>query len=52
MRTFIAYLLVPAMKVTGFRFTKDYRHGVSSFHRCVYRMVDVVTANHAAGLPV
>lgn len=53
MKTFrlaIAYSLVPAMKLTGFRFSKDYRWGVSRFHRAVYSLVNVVAANHAAGI--
>ena len=52
MRTLIAKLIAPAMKVSGFRFSKDYRHGVSAYHRCVYRLVDVVAANYAAGITV
>lgn len=50
MRTFTAYLIAPALKVTGFRFSKDYRWGVSRFHRAVYACVNTVTANHIAGL--
>ena len=40
----------PAMKATGFRFSKDYRWGVSSFHRTVYRCVNTAQANWWAGL--
>ena len=51
LRLINAYLAVPAMMLSGFRFSKDYRWGVSRFHRFVYRMVDTVAANHIAGLP-
>jgi len=50
MRTTTALLLVPALKLTGFRFDKSYRWGVSKFHRAVYRFVDVVQANLWAGI--
>jgi hypothetical protein len=49
-RLITAALAVPAMKVTGFRFSKDYRWGVSTFHRAVYRCVNTVQANWWAGL--
>ena len=49
-RLIAAYALVPAMKLTGFRFSNDYRWGVSRFHRTVYATVDTVAANHIAGL--
>lgn len=45
MRNFTATLIVPIMKLTGFRFSKDYRWGTTMFHRIVYRMVDTVGAN-------
>lgn len=50
MRTFTARLITPALKLTGFRFSKDYRYGTTRGHRIVYRLVDVVAANLAAGL--
>lgn len=50
MRTIIAYLLVPVLKLTGFRFSKDYRCGTTLYHRMVYALVDVVTANIKAGI--
>jgi hypothetical protein len=49
MRKFNASLIVPVMKLTGFRFTKDYRHGSTLFHRAVYFAVDTVGANQKAG---
>jgi hypothetical protein len=49
-RTINAYLIAPALMLTGFRFSKEYRHGVSRFHRAVYAAVDTVGANHIAGL--
>ena len=45
MRTATAYLLAPIMKLTGFRFSKAYRHGATAGHRLVYRCVNTVTAN-------
>ena len=51
MRKITAMLIVPVMKLTGFRFTKDYRHGSTLFHRVVYFAVDTVGANQKAGLP-
>ena len=50
MRTFNAYLIAPILILTGFRFSKDYRWGVSRFHRAVYTCVNTVAANHIAGL--
>lgn len=47
-RTFTARSLAPVMRVTGFRFSKDYRNEVSRFHACVYAVVDVVGANMTA----
>jgi hypothetical protein len=49
-RTINAWLIAPTLIVTGFRFSKDYRHGVSRFHRAVYAAIDTVGANHLAGL--
>lgn len=45
MRNQTAKLLAPILKRTGFRFSKDYRHGKTWLHRFVYRYVDVVSAN-------
>mgnify|MGYP001572385276 CR=1 len=49
MRIVMAYLIVPIMYMTGFRFSKAYRHGISWRHRLVYRLVDTVRANRLAG---
>jgi hypothetical protein len=49
-RTLTAAALVPFMKLTGFRFSKDYRWGVSRFHRAVYVSVNVIKANYWAGI--
>jgi hypothetical protein len=45
-----AYVISPALMLTGFRFSKDYRWDSSRFHRTVYAIVDTVAANHIAGL--
>ena len=50
MRTLLAYLVFPALKITGFRFSKLYRHGETLKHRIVYAAVDTVKANLLAGL--
>jgi hypothetical protein len=50
MRKLAAALLAPAMKLTGFRFSKDYRHGLTLFHRVVYYCVDTIGANMKAGM--
>lgn len=51
-RDLAAYLIAPAMRVTGFRFSKDYRQGATRFHRAVYACVNVVRANlRASGYP-
>ena len=49
-RTITAYAISPVLRLTGFRFSKDYRWGVTRFHRAVYAMVDTVTANYAGGM--
>jgi hypothetical protein len=50
MRTVTANILVPFMKVTGFRFSKAYRREETKFHSIVYKLVDTVGANIKAGL--
>lgn len=47
-RKALAYLISPALVMTGFRFSKDYRWGVSRLHRAVYAVVDTVGANWIA----
>lgn len=49
-RKITAAPLVPVMMLTGFRFSKLYRHEVDRFHSLVYRWVDTVAANHWAGI--
>lgn len=49
-RTITALILAPFMKATGFRFSKDYRHGTTKLHAAVYRLVDTVGANIKAGI--
>ena len=50
LRTLTARAISPAMRLTGFRFSKDYRWGTTRRHRVIYRMVDTVAANYAAGM--
>ena len=50
MRQIAAHLIAPVLKITGFRFSKDYRWGTTLRHRVVYALVNTVMANHIAGL--
>jgi len=50
LRMFTAALIVPVLKITGYRFSKNFRHGVTYGHRAVYAMVDTVHANLWAGM--
>jgi hypothetical protein len=50
MRTLAAFVIAPVLKLTGFRFSKDYRWGTTLRHRMVYALVDTVSANLKAGL--
>lgn len=50
MRTFLAALLVPVMKLTGFRFSKEYRHATCGWKAVVYTHVNTIQANLWAGL--
>ena len=45
-----AAMLVPILKVTGYRFSKRFRHGDTLWHRVVYSAVDTVQANLWAGM--
>jgi hypothetical protein len=49
-RTILALLLAPAMKLTGFRFSKAYRRGDTQFHAVIFNLVDTVSANMKAGI--
>jgi len=40
-----AIILTPVMKLTGFRFSKSYRHEDTKLHSIVYALVDTVGAN-------
>ena len=48
MRSITARALAPIMRVTGFRFSRDYRHGLTAWHRAVYACVSTVEANMRA----
>ena len=48
-RTITASLIVPFMRVSGFRFSKAYRQASSGWRYWVYLAVDTVGANMAAG---
>lgn len=50
MRKFTAAMLVPGMKLTGYRFSKDYRWSELGWKAFVYRNVDTVQANIWAGI--
>ena len=49
-RTLSAIILTPVMKLTGFRFSKSYRRGVTRFHSFIYALIDTVGANIRAGI--
>lgn len=50
MRNLTAKIIAPVLKITGFRFSKEYRWGVSRFHRAIYTVVNTVRANQLAGV--
>lgn len=50
MRKLLGLCCVPFMRLTGFRFSKDYRWGTTAWHILVYQHVDTVGANIRAGL--
>lgn len=47
-RHLAARALAPLMRATGFRFSKNYRHGSTRFHRAVYALCSTVEANNLA----
>ena len=49
MKQITALILAPAMRLTGFRFSKHYRWRTTWWHRAVYAAVDTVGANLRAG---
>ena len=50
MRDLTAAMLVPFLKLTGFRFSKEYRHAISGWKLFVFAHVNTVKANLWAGL--
>ena len=44
-RRIAAHIITPVLVLTGFRFSRDYRHGTTFFKHLVYCFVDTVTAN-------
>lgn len=40
-----AALLAPILRLTGFRFSKEYRWGTTRTQRIVYQLVETVEAN-------
>jgi hypothetical protein len=44
-RTINAIILTPVMKLTGFRFSKSYRHEDTKLHSLAYALIDTVGAN-------
>lgn len=41
----IALLIVPVMIVTGFRFSKSFRHAETGWRKNIYNTINVVLAN-------
>jgi len=50
MRTLTATLAAPVLKLTGYRFSKEYRWGTTLRHRAVAALIDTVAANRIAGI--
>ena len=50
MRDLAAKVIAPAMKMTGFRFSKEYRWAESGWKSLVYRCVNTIMANQLAGV--
>jgi hypothetical protein len=48
MRFIVARLIAPVMAHTGFRFTKDYRWGMTIWHKMVFAVCSTVEANYRA----
>ena len=49
-RTITALLAVPALCLTGLRFSRSFRHADAGWRAAVYATVDTVQANRWAGL--
>lgn len=45
MRDLNGKLIAPVLRLTGFRFSKDYRWGTTVGHRVVYALVNTIRAN-------
>jgi len=45
MRNILATIISPILKITGFRFSKDYRWGTTRYHRMMFAIVSTVDAN-------
>jgi len=45
MRVLTAKIIAPIMAMTGFRFSKSYRHEDTRFHAFIYALVATTTAN-------
>ncbi len=45
MKEFNARLIAPVMRLTGFRFSKQYRWGLTRKHRIVIALVNTIQAN-------
>ncbi len=50
MRDTLATIIAPVLKLTGIRFSKEYRRAENGFKAFVYRNVNTVQANLKAGL--
>lgn len=51
-RSINARLIAPVLRLTGYRFSKRFRHGDTLWHRAVYAVVSTVEANlRADGVP-
>ena len=47
-RNCVAAVVGKTLRRTSFRFSSDYRHGVSRLHRFVYALCNTVAANYVA----
>ena len=47
-RNLTAIVIAPALRLTGFRFSKDYRHKTTRYHAIVYATCNTVLANSFA----
>jgi len=45
MRQINSILIFPFLKISGFRFSKDYRLGKTKYHQIIYLLVDTINAN-------